>query len=392
MAKKRANEHAPKKTRYRSTFYWEGKQYEAASSKSQADADKKAALKEDKLKRGEVGISSNMTVKRWANEWLETYKKPVLAEKQYKDYKSTIDNIIVPAIGHLRLVDVKDVHLQKILNDKAGYSASRMRMLHIRIKAIFRQARLSRLIMYDPSEALVMPAATAGERRSITDHEREHFLKAAQHHHAGLMFKVMLYCGLRTGEVVALDWRDIDFDDRRIKVTRAMESGTDIIKEPKTKAGIREVPIPDEIYQELLAIRGGPFEPVFLQERGKVRHTHSSRRKAWDSLKKQIDISMGATFKVEKGKPGKSGPKKKVQTLSIVAPDFVPYCLRHTYCTDLQDKGVPINIAKYLMGHSDISVTASIYTHISDKAIEEAAELINGKKDGKNKKESKKTG
>ena len=54
-----------------------------------------------------------------------------------------------------------------------------------------------------------------------------------------------------------------------------------------------------------------------------------------------------------------------------IAEDLVLYCLRHTYCTDLQKKGVPLNIAKYLMGHSDISVTASIYTHTgTDEAIE----------------------
>lgn len=375
-----------KKTRYRSTFYYEGRQYETASSISQSDADKKAALKEDRLKRGEIGISANMSVKRWAGEWLETYKKPVLAQKQYEDYKSQIDNIIVPAIGNLRLADVRDIHLQKILNSKAGYSYSRMHKLKNRICAMFKQARASRLLVNDPAEFITAPKATEGTHRSITDFERKHFLLAADQHHAGLMFKVMLYCGLRTGEVVALDWRDIDFDKRRIRVTRAMESGTDIIKDPKTEAGIRDVPIPDEIYDELLEKRGDPFDPVFKQQRGKVRHTHSSRRTAWDSLKGKIDISMGAKFEKRKDE---NGVERNVKILSIVQADFVPYCLRHTYCTDPQDKGVPINVAKYLMGHSDISVTASIYTHISDKAIEDAARLINnGKEDGREKEQA----
>jgi len=62
---------------------------------------------------------------------------------------------------------------------------------------------------------------------------------------------------------------------------------------------------------------------------------------------------------------------------SNVAGDLVPYCLRHTYGTDLQDAGVPINIAKYLMGHSDISMTANIYTHTTETAIQDAADKIN---------------
>lgn len=60
-----------------------------------------------------------------------------------------------------------------------------------------------------------------------------------------------------------------------------------------------------------------------------------------------------------------------------VADDLTPYCLRHTYCTDLQTAGIPINIAKEWMGHSDISVTASIYTHQSDEADRNAAALLN---------------
>lgn len=56
--------------------------------------------------------------------------------------------------------------------------------------------------------------------------------------------------------------------------------------------------------------------------------------------------------------------------------DFKLYYLRHTYCTDLELKGVPINIAKTLMGHSDISITAKIYTHATDETIELARTLI----------------
>ena len=73
------------KKRYRSTFRWEGKKYEC-TGQNQRDADQKAALKLDKLKRGELGISGNMTVQAWAKEWLETYKRPSIGEGQYKNY------------------------------------------------------------------------------------------------------------------------------------------------------------------------------------------------------------------------------------------------------------------------------------------------------------------
>lgn len=365
------------KTRYRSTFYYEGKRYEATGN-NQKEADQKAAIKLDKLKRGEIGISGNMTVKAWANEWLETYKRPTVTDKSYKDYKRQIDKVIVPAIGSLRLRDVKDVHLQKIMNSRAGYSLTQVKLLKNTTCAIFLKARTSKLIPNNPADSIEIPKAENGTHRSITDFERERFLKAAATHDAGLMFKVMLYCGLRTGEVAALSWRDIDFERRMINVRYAVEAGSNNLKEPKTKAGVRSIPMHDDVYNELLQRKGDPFDPVFVQPRGKVRHTESSRRKAWDSLKKQIDISMGAKFEKKKAKDGKM---RKVKVLSVVAPDFVPYCLRHTFCTDLQNKGVPINVAKYLMGHASLAVTANIYTHISDEAIEDAASRINGRVD-----------
>ena len=59
-----------------------------------------------------------------------------------------------------------------------------------------------------------------------------------------------------------------------------------------------------------------------------------------------------------------------------LADDFVPYCLRHTYCTDLQKAGVDVRTAQKLMGHADISTTANIYTHQDDEALIAAAEKM----------------
>ena len=357
---------------FRATFYYKGKQY-VATGKTQREADKKAALKLDKLERGEVGISGKMTVGRWAEEWLETYKRPATGDKQYGMYLGMVKNAIVSEIGSLQLDEVTVVHLQKILNRAAGKSSSHANKLRNTLRSMFKVARTSRLINYDPAETLALPKTTNGSHRSLTEIEREHFLKVADTHHAGLMFKTMLYSGLRTGEVVALDWRDIDFNKRRLCVSKSIESGSNNIKTPKTEAGARIIPITDEIYYDLLKHKGEPFSPVFVQERGEARHTESSRKKAWNSIKKQMDISMGARFEKQKSKDGKMRMK---QVLSVVAPDLVPYCLRHTFCTDLQDKGVPINIAKYLMGHKYLQVTAGTYTHTTDEAIDCAAALM----------------
>ena len=82
-------------------------------------------------------------------------------------------------------------------------------------------------------------------------------------------------------------------------------------------------------------------------------------------MKREMNIAMGCKVY-----------RNQVLKPHWVADDLVPYCLRHTYCTELQDAGVPINVAKELMGHTDISVTARIYTHQSEKSFNDARDKI----------------
>ena len=355
------------KKRYRSTFRWEGKKYEA-TGKTQKEADQKAAIMADKLKRGEFGISGDMTVARWANEWLETYKKPVVGEKQFKDYKFYLNSAILPQIGNIKLKHIKDVQLQKILNQHTGKSKSYLTKLRITITAIFKRAYLSKLIVYNPAGNLELPASSEGKRRKITDYERKKILQLSETHSAGLWVKFVLFTGLRPGETRALDWRHIDFEKRVVHVEVAMKSSTDIIGTPKSRAGERDVPLNDALLQDLRAVRKSPFDPVFTKPLSGKRHTEKSMNAMWNNFKRELDICMGAkTY------------RNKIM-LSVVAADLVPYCLRHTFCTDLQDAGVPINVARYLMGHSNIEVTARIYTHTTEIAIQDAATKINDAK------------
>lgn len=348
----------------RVTFYHNGKQYDAYG-KTLKEAHAKAAKKKLALENGESSISGNMTVERWALEWLETYKENSIGEGQYRNYLSHINNVILPAIGAKKLKDVTDVDLQKILNSRAGYSKSDVTKLRMTLRSMFKRARISRLIQYDPAEDLALPTVTEGTRRSITPQEREYILSLAETHHAGLWVKTILYCGLRPGETRALDWRHIDFDERLIHVEQAMKSKTKDIDTPKTPSSIRDVPIPDCFFEDFVKNKGTPFEPVFKQPTTGKRHTETSMRGLWRTFKRNLDISMGAQV------------FRNQVIVSVVAPDLVPYCLRHTYGTDLQNAGVPINVAKYLMGHSDIAVTANVYTHTTKETIMDAAEKIN---------------
>lgn len=334
----------------RKTVTWEGKRYQVYG-RTEAEAVQKLADLKASLKRGENTIGEKTTVDRWFQEWMDVYKKPTgLTGKSLAMYEQKYRNYIKPAIGPMRLKDVKEVHLQKILNSQAGRSHSHCSKLRMVLQEMFSKARKSRLIIYDPAEDLQLPATSRGRNRSITDNERQHILAAAETHRAGLWILTMLYAGLRPGETAALQWKDIDFEKNEIHVYKAIESGSGAVKGPKTSAGVRDIPIHGELRRRLDAAKGKPFEYVFTMTNGNPM-TADGMQRTWRSFRRVLDLEMGAqTYR-----------NKIIQ--SMVADDLTVYCLRHTFCTDLQRAGVPINVAKELMGHSDISVTANIYTH-----------------------------
>lgn len=353
----------------RKTARYNGKKYEA-TGKTELEALQKLAEMLAAAKRGEEVVGGSMTVNAWFKEWKALYKDPKgLTPKSLGMYDEKYNGYIKPRIGSMKLRDVRDVHLQRILNDQAGKSSSHVKKLRMVMQEMFKRARQSRLIPYDPAELLELPSTITGRRRSITPEERTAILAVAERHRSGLWVLTLLYTGMRPGETAALMWSDVDFAHNEIHVHTAKESGSKRIKEPKTTAGVRDIPIHAALLPKLRAAQGKPFTPVFPTRAGNPQNENSLRR-LWKGFLRDLDIYMGAEVY-----------RNKI-TKSVVASDLTPYCLRHTFCTDLQRAGVPINVAKELMGHADIQTTANIYTHRDQGTLHDSIALLDGTADG----------
>lgn len=350
----------------RKTARYNGKKYEA-TGKTELEAMTKLAEKLAAAKRGEELISGSMTVDAWYKQWMTIYKKPKgLTAKSLAMYDEKYRNHIKPRIGNMKLKDVKDVHLQKIMNAQAGMSTSHCKKVRMVLQEMFKRARQSRLIVYDPAELLELPTSTQGERRSITEEERSAILAVAETHPAGLWILTLLYTGMRPGETAALNWADVDFERNEIHVHTALESGAKTIKGPKTDSGVRDIPIHAALLPKLAAARKKPNIPVFPKADGVRRTDDATMYRRWKSFLRAMDIHMGATV------------YRNQIVESKLADDLTPYCLRHTFCTDLQRAGVPLNVAKELMGHSDVSITANIYTHKDSDVLHAGIALLDG--------------
>lgn len=383
------------------SFRYEGKVYNVKGS-SEKECLEKIAEKKAMLKRGEFKPKA-ITVQAWAETWLETYLKPKvrkpgapklkgsMTQKSFNMYDEKLRGYILPAIGRKKLADVRDSDLQRILNDQAETSFSHASKVRMIMKAMFKQAYVSRQIMYDPSLALTLPAVTQGKRRSITEEERTVLLEVAKTHRCGLWVKFMLYEGLRPGETAALRVKHLDFDKGLISVSEAVESGSDVIGTPKTNAGIRYVFISDQIKDELKAAVDGKYAEnfVFPQTDGKSMMTAGTIENNWKYFTRQMDLAMGAETTAHghiydpkdidrNGKPIYPDPKDPSKPLDghKLAPDFVLYCLRHTFCTDLGKKGVSVEDIRYLMGHESITTTLGTYSHPGEETATRAAKII----------------
>lgn len=335
----------------RKSFTYEGIRH-YIRARNLADYEVKKALLIKDLEEGKV-IESKMLVRDWATEWLETYKIGTCSDKTYKDYVRRLDAYILPEIGHIRLKDIKPVHLQRVMQNIKGMSQSRIDKIYQCLGQLFDAAEQNDLVQKSPARGLNKPKGTSGSHRAITDEERRVILKVAKTHKHGLWVKLMLFCGLRTGETARVKVCHFDFEKKLLFI-----DGT------KTVNAQRMVPVPEEILQEVKALNKSPFDYLFTNETGRPIQPHN-RGRMWKSFKRAMHIEMGGQLF-----------RDSIIPPYMVAEDLVPYCLRHTFCTDLQDAGVPINVARDLMGHSDISLTSKIYTHTTDTVIESAANLL----------------
>lgn len=350
------------KNGYRHQEYYKGVKIDL-SDKDEKILREKVRRRKNEIDAGLVPGTENMLVSTWADIWLNTYKYGRISEKNFKTYKCNLEKIKTH-IGSMKLRDVKPIDLLNILNYYSGYSKSHIQHIKNAITGMFRAAKENGYISINPAAKLVIPNAKENTRRSLTPEERGLLLKACENHYAKPMVYLMLYAGLRPNECVALRWKHIDFENRLIHVTTAQESGTRNEKTPKTKAGIRDIPMVPILYNFLVSIKSDNPEDYVLRTSTGRPCTVDRLDMWWRSLLREMDMLAGA--KVYRNKIVESK----------LAPDLKLYMLRHTFCTDLQRAGVPLNIARVLMGHSDIRVTAQIYTHYTDDQMQKTLEQL----------------
>lgn len=324
--------------------------------------------------RGTIGFDSATTLQAWSEYWLKATKSTTVKVNTYRDYCALV-NRLNDSLGARTVSSITPMELQCALNAVGGMSTSLIRKYRNTIKSIFDAAEHNGLMQKSPATHLDSPKGTKGTHRALTDEERIICTRVAQEHRFGLCAMLMLYAGLRRGEAVYFDVdRDVDFSSGTLTVRGACWFDGNAGKDGSTKtaAGERTITIFSPLLPFLEAHRG---HGRAFHTAGNGPVTKTAFRRAWESYLTSVSNEQNGFIK-RWPKLDENGDPLPYIDSTIRTHDF-----RHTFATMLFDAGVDVKTAQYLLGHADISVTLSIYTHLSNlkqsQSISKAQEHFN---------------
>ena len=325
-----------------------------------------AREKRDEYVRGQLKkepAQDGITLSEWSDRWIGLYNSGIA--RRTRDRKRAALRQITNALGEHRLADITHADVQAYMNTREGKSRADISLHKGILFGLFDTAMLNHLITENPCVGLRLPKAGQYHgHRALDEQEQAVILAAAPHHRAGLWALLMMCAGLRREEMAALRWEDIDLEAGTISVSRAAEMDSlGSVKETKTEAGARIVPIPKPLREALERVPARDRHALVCVNASGGPLSLTAYRQGWSSF-------MLVCLRVANGirpystvQGWKSGSDARVtRGFACTAHD-----LRYTYATVLYDADVDVKTAQYLMGHKDFSVTMRIYTQLSER-------------------------
>ena len=314
------------------------------------------------MEEGKLSHRSKKKVNEWMDEWLDNYL-PNIEETTRKGYRDKINRYIKPTIGDIYIKALRPEHVQRMVNDMLddGLAPKSIRDAYNNINAAMKKAVKLRLIPYNPCEAVELPKLKK-YRAKVYPIEMIHtLLDTAMDTDMYLPVFLLVMVGLRRGELLALKWDDIDFENNVLKVRRNMVNGENgfIIKAPKSEAGIRDIHLGEDVMSVLREAR--------------MQYTY-------DAFSYGVGFqNLGFVIRQQDGSPYKPDSMTQKWQRFIKAynlPKIRLHDLRHSNATALISAGVNPRVVQQRLGHSDVNITLNTYTHVLPEMDIEAASKL----------------
>lgn len=329
----------------------------AFRGKTEREIMQKIAAYSEKAERGP-------TFEEMAGEWWEQHE-PLIRHGTVHGYKAAMGRA-VEYFGSdpVKQIEAADINAFLLYVAKRGYAQKTVRNQLTVVRQIFLYALMTRHIKTLPTEGVRIPQGLSHSSRELAPPDAVEIIKATTPDDF-LLPVLILYTGMRCGEALALQWQDIDFKACTISITKAVVyySNKPVVSPTKTEKGVRVVPLL-EPFSKILAQRG-PHNPGDYLIGGAAPISKSALYKRWEGFCR----AYGFAHKNEE-RSLKAGR-------TVWTCDIDRHTLRHEYATILYDAGIDAKVAQELLGHSDLSTTLEIYTHIRQKRLTGAAATLN---------------
>lgn len=312
------------------------------------------------VEQGTIVTGPEQTLTVFLNHWLEEIHKPTLRLSSYIKYRKLINTYILPELGHFKLQKLSPQIVQAFYRrlEKQGLSPKTVNSTHgVLHKALDTAVRWN-MLARNVCDVVSPPRIVKHEIQPLSMEQAQHLLEAARGDRLEMPLLLALVTGLRRGELLGLKWADIDFTQSALQVRRTLDYVAHhgyVESEPKTKSGRRRIALPKFVVEALKQHRIQQ-----LEQRLKVGE-------AWQESDYVFTGLEGGPF----------NPRYLLllfdQLLEKAGlPHMRFHDLRHSAATLLLSMGVNPKIVQEILGHSNISMTMDVYSHVLPSMQKEA--------------------
>ncbi|ADU31008.1 tyrosine-type recombinase/integrase [Evansella cellulosilytica] len=354
------------------------KKRKTITAKNKTEAKKRLAEFVTEIEAGEYIDPSKMKFKDFVKEWETKYGMKHLGAKTLETYKSIINNYLIPTFGNKKLDEFKPINIINYLDclgednarkdgKEGGLSSSSIKYHYRVLRNIFSRAKEWIIIKNNPVESVKPPKVTQEKTSVYTKDEVIELLELLKNEpiHQKLMVTAALMAGLRRGEILGLQWDDIDLDAGTISINHSLQYTKEkgyVLGPPKNNSSIRKVSIPMYLVEEFKKYKRTKskerIQAAELWEGGKYFYVFSS----WNG-KPFYPTAVGTWWR-------RFLKRKGFKYIRF-------HDLRHTAATLLINEGEHAKTISARLGHADIKTTMNIYGHYLREADEKAANKLN---------------
>jgi len=296
--------------------------------------------------------SENLTVGGYLDRWLDAMKGSV-RPRTWQRGEEVVRLHLKPTIGHHRLDKLNAMQVQAVYGQKLeeGLSPRTVEIVHATLHKALRQAARWLLVPRNVAEAATPPRQGRSEITPLSREQAQALLEAAKGDALHAFYVLPVTTGMRNGELLGLQWRDVDLEARALQVRRTVFNG--VVSPPKTAAGNRTIRLTELAVaalkeHRLAAAKQRISELVFPSRRGTPLSVHNVHNRSWKPLLKRAGLPVSTRM----------------------------HDLRHTCATLLLGRGVPVKMVSEMLGHASVAITLDTYSHVLPNMQEAAAKAI----------------